>query len=78
MGIGVGIILMAIGAVLAFAVNTTVNGLDINTVGVILMLAGGLGILVDLIIFAPRRRDVVVGGTPADEVRTTRRTTIVD
>jgi hypothetical protein len=44
--------------VLTFAVNATVRGIDIQTVGVILMIVGGLGILLDLIIFAPRRRTV--------------------
>jgi hypothetical protein len=71
MGIGVGIILMAIGAVLSFAVTATANGIDINTIGIILMIAGGLGILLDLVIFAPRRRDVGTDrGAPVDEVVT--------
>ena len=63
MGIGVGIFFIAVGAILAFAVHETVQGIDINTVGVILMIVGALGIVVDLIIFAPRRRTVVDGGT---------------
>ena len=56
MGIGVSIFLLAVGAILAFAVSTTVSGINIATVGVIFMVAGALGILVDLIIWAPRRR----------------------
>ena len=44
MGIGVSIFLFAVGAILAFAVEMDVSGLDINTVGVILMLVGGIGI----------------------------------
>jgi hypothetical protein len=63
MGIGVSIFLIAVGAILTFAVEATVNGIDINTVGVILMLAGLVGILVDLIIFAPRRREVTTRTT---------------
>jgi hypothetical protein len=58
MGIGVGLFLIAVGAVLTFAVDTVVNGVNINTIGVILMIVGGLGLLLDLIIFAPRRRSV--------------------
>jgi Domain of unknown function (DUF6458) len=58
MGIGVGLILVAVGAVLTFAVNATVSGLDINTVGVILMIVGAVGVVLDLAIFAPRRRSV--------------------
>jgi hypothetical protein len=66
MGIGVSLFLIAIGAILAFAVNTTVNGLDIQTVGWILMVIGGVGFLLSLVFwstwggFASRRRDVVV------------------
>lgn len=56
MGIGAGIFLIAVGAILAFAVKATVSGLDLATVGVILMIAGALGIALDLLIFAPRRR----------------------
>jgi hypothetical protein len=63
MGIGVGIFMIAVGAVLAFAVEATVSGIDIQTVGVILMIVGVLGIAVDLAVFAPRRRGVVDGGT---------------
>jgi hypothetical protein len=59
MGIGVGIFLIAVGAVLAFAVNASVSGIDVQTVGVILMIVGALGLIVDLVIFAPRRRRVV-------------------
>jgi hypothetical protein len=59
MGIGVGIFLIAVGAVLAFAVDAAVNGIDLQTVGVILMIVGALGLVLDLVIFAPRRRRVV-------------------
>ena len=44
MGIGASVFLLAIGAILAFAVNTTVSGIDINVIGVILMVAGALGL----------------------------------
>ena len=40
MGIGVSIFLLAVGAILAFAVNASVNGLDLQVVGFILMAAG--------------------------------------
>ena len=76
MGIGVGIFFIAVGAILAFAVSETVSGIDIQTVGVILMIVGALGVIVDLIIFAPRRRTVVDGGattrTVVDDVPRTR------
>ncbi len=49
MGIGVSVFLIAIGAILAFAVNVAVSGLDLSTVGWILMAAGTIGLLVALI-----------------------------
>ena len=64
MGIGVGLALAAIGAILAFAVHTHVNGLDLQTVGVILMVVGGLGALLAALFwssFSPyRHRETVV------------------
>jgi hypothetical protein len=56
--------------VLAFAVDASVNGVDIQTVGVILMIVGALGLIVDLIIFAPRRRTVVDGPAATTSQRT--------
>ena len=52
MGLGVGLILAAVGAVLAFAVNTTVSGVDIHTVGWILLIVGIVGILLSLIFWS--------------------------
>lgn len=48
MGIGVGIFLLAVGAILAFAVNASVEGLDLEAVGWILMAVGAAGILFGL------------------------------
>lgn len=59
MGIGVSIVLMAIGAVMTFAINVHTNGFNVNTIGIILMVAGVIGLLVDLLLFAPRRRSAV-------------------
>ncbi|MGH3716879.1 MAG: DUF6458 family protein [Micromonosporaceae bacterium] len=61
MGIGAGIFLIAIGALLTFAVrDTTLGGwLDINTAGWVLMAAGAIGLVVALIIWGGRRRTVV-------------------
>jgi len=55
MGIGVSVFLFALGAILTFAVNATVSGLDIATVGVVLMIAGALGLVMTLAVFGPRR-----------------------
>jgi uncharacterized protein DUF6458 len=72
MGIGVGIFLIAVGAVLAFAVNATVSGVSITTIGVILMIVGALGLVIDIAIFAPRRRSVVVQDDAAAPYSATR------
>jgi hypothetical protein len=48
-GLGVSIFLIALGAILTFAVNTSPSGLNIHVVGVILMCVGILGILLSLI-----------------------------
>lgn len=64
MGIGVSIFLLAVGAILAFAVDATVSGLDLQVVGYILMAAGLLGIVLFLAVFGPRsRRSTVVEDT---------------
>ncbi|WP_431683135.1 DUF6458 family protein [Kitasatospora sp. KL5] len=48
MGLGVSIFLLAAGAILAFAVNWDVSEVDLDTVGIILMAVGALGILLFL------------------------------
>ncbi len=61
-GISTSLILVAVGAVLAFAINATVSGINIHAIGVILMLVGIIGLLLSLIMlggesgFYPRRR----------------------
>lgn len=49
MGIGVGLVLVAIGAILRFAVNVTTSGFNIHTIGVILMVIGAIGVVVGLV-----------------------------
>ncbi len=57
MGIGVSIFLLALGAVLTFAIdNSSVSGIDLDVVGIILMAAGLLGIVLFLAVFGPRSR----------------------
>ena len=48
MGIGTSIFLIAVGAILYFAVNADVSGLEISTIGLILMVCGVLGLLITL------------------------------
>jgi hypothetical protein len=63
MGIGTSIFLIALGAILKFAVHASISGISIQTIGVILMVAGVLGLLLSLFFLASargRRREVVV------------------
>jgi len=48
MGISLSILLIAIGAVLAWAVNAEVSGIDVQAAGVILVVVGSLGLLISL------------------------------
>jgi beta-lactamase regulating signal transducer with metallopeptidase domain len=61
MTIGASIFLIAVGAILKYAVNATVSGIEIDTIGLILMIAGVVGLLIGLFLLtqADRRRDVV-------------------
>ncbi len=45
MGIGVSIFLLAVGAIMTFALDAEVSGIDLDTVGVILMVVGIIGLL---------------------------------
>ena len=52
MGIGVSLVLIAIGAVLKWAVTATASGVNLATVGVVLMIVGAMGILLSLIFWS--------------------------
>ena len=84
MGISVSILLIAVGAILTWGVTTEAEGLDINAIGVILMVVGILGLVLSMHFWSSwggfRRRAAYVEGGP---VRTTtaaapRRTTVVE
>ncbi|BFU48098.1 DUF6458 family protein [Krasilnikovia sp. MM14-A1004] len=60
MGIGGSIFLLALGAILAFAVNANFSGLDLNVVGWVLMAAGLVGLIITIWFWNSRRRAVVV------------------
>jgi hypothetical protein len=63
-GISTSLFLIAVGAILAFAVDVNTEGFDINAIGVILMIVGALGALLSLLFWGSwggfGRRDVVV------------------
>ena len=52
MGIGASVFLIALGAILAFAVTFDISGVSIDAVGVILMVAGALGLVASLLLSA--------------------------
>lgn len=52
MGLGVSIFLIAVGAILAFAVNATVSGVDLVIVGWVLMGVGALGVVLSMIFWS--------------------------
>ncbi len=61
MGIGVSVFLMALGGILAWGINVeNAEGFNINTIGVILMIVGAIGLAVSLAIFGGRRDATVV------------------
>ncbi len=76
MGIGVSIFLIALGAILAFAVDVSTGGIDLNTIGVILMVVGVVGLAVTMLIlnggsggwYGGGRRTTVVEDSYVDEV----------
>jgi hypothetical protein len=59
MGIGVSVFLLALGAILTFAVQADVSGLDIQVVGIILMIAGAIGLLLTMLVFGRDRGNTV-------------------
>ena len=77
MTIGAGILLIAVGAILRFGISTvSTHGIGVHTIGDILMAVGALGVVLWLIVWAPRarsRRPVYRGEVPPDEVPPTRR-----
>ena len=63
MTIGGSLFLIALGAILKYAVTATVAGVEIQTVGVILMVAGAVGLVIGVVLMASGRRRV----DPADQ-----------
>lgn len=58
MTIGSSIFLIAVGAILRYAVTDSVSGVDLTTIGLILMIAGLVGLLIGLFMMTTARRDV--------------------
>ena len=60
MTIGGSIFLIALGAILRYAVDVTVSGIEIQTIGLILMIAGVVGLVIGLFLLTQTRRSGVV------------------
>jgi len=66
MGLGVSLFLIAIGLILWLAVSAEVSGIDINMVGLILVIIGAIGLLISMIFWSTWggvggwRRDTIV------------------
>lgn len=76
MGIGASLFLIAVGAVLTWAVSAEVSGLDIQVVGVILLVVGIAGLLLSMVFWSSwggpasfeRRHRYVEEGPPVDRM----------
>lgn len=77
MGIGISVFLIAVGAIITFAINVAVSGVDLSTVGVILMVVGAIGLLWSLIVVGTARTRATTA-TTVDETVPPRRTVIRD
>lgn len=69
MRIGGSLVLIAIGAILKYAVTTSVSGVSLATVGVVLMVVGLAGLVISLVLAnTARRTDVVHHSVRTDQV----------
>jgi Domain of unknown function (DUF6458) len=72
MGLGVSLFLIAAGAILTWAVNATVSGLELQTIGIILLVVGVIGLVLSMIFWSSwggfgggaRRRTTYVEDVP--------------
>lgn len=75
MTIAAAIFLIAVGAILKFATNLHVQGVSVDTVGLILMIAGAAGLVLGLlqdVLWSRRRREEVPPGPAVEERREVR------
>jgi hypothetical protein len=67
MGVGAGIFLMAVGAILKYAITDNISGVNLDAVGMILIIAGAAVAIISLLLYATassrRRGDAVVSET---------------
>lgn len=66
MGIGASVFLMALGAVLVWGIEASFNGINLDAVGVVLIIAGLVGLLWSLMLMQRMRtRSAIVAPPPA-------------
>ena len=81
MSIGLGIFLLVVGAILVWALDITVTGVDLQLVGYILLAAGALVTILGLVLMTRRRNSVSTTRTiadPANGEQVTRRENSID
>jgi hypothetical protein len=82
MGIAVSILLIAVGAILTWGVTAEAEGLDVNNIGVILLIVGLLGLVISMIFWSSwggiHRRTAYVEGGPVRTVSPRRRETVIE
>ncbi|MGI9110978.1 MAG: DUF6458 family protein [Gaiellaceae bacterium] len=83
MGIAVSILLIAAGAILTWGVTAEAEGLDVNAIGVILLIVGILGLVLSMIFWQSwggfhRRTEYVEGGPVRRRSVAPRRRTVVE
>jgi hypothetical protein len=81
MGVGTGLVIFAVGAILRFAVSVTTTGFNIHAIGIILMIVGGIGFVLSLFFWSSwggfggvssSRRETTVGGVGGTTTSVTR------
>ncbi len=80
MSIGTGIVLFVIGAILTFALNFETGWVNLDLIGIILMVAGAVTFIIGLVLMTRRRSAVTTSRTidPVNGERVTQRATDVD
>ena len=81
MSIGLGIFLLVVGAVLVWALDLTVTGVNLQLIGYILLAAGALVVILGLVLMTRRRSNVSTTRTiadPANGDQVTRRESSID
>ena len=67
MRIGSSLLLIAVGAILKFALTTSVSGINLSTVGIVLMVVGLAGLIISLVLASTARRTDVVHHSAREE-----------